>query len=181
MVNYKEVSEFKIPGGVNFTLADGELKASGKLGEARRTFKDNYVRIKLGDGKIVLEISKESRRNNAIVGTWLSEVKNMAEGVSKGFEYEMKIDYTHFPMRVSVKGNNVEIDNFLGERSPRKAKILGSSKVNIKGDRVFISGIDKRDIGGTAANIERATKIKGFDLRVFQDGIYLLKGVEIDA
>ncbi len=98
MINYKEVSEFKIPSGVNFTLVDGELKASGKLGEARRTFRDNYVRIKLSDGKIVLEISKESRRNSAIVGTWLSEVKNMAEGVSNGFEYEMKIDYTHFPM-----------------------------------------------------------------------------------
>ena len=87
----------------------------------------------------------------------------------------MKIDYTHFPMRVSVKGNSVLIENFLGERSPRTALIMGNTKVSVKGDRVFINGIDKRDLGHTAANIEKATMIKGFDLRVFQDGIYLLK------
>jgi len=181
MVNFKQVREYPIPDGVKFTLKDGLVTASGKLGEASRRLLDNYVRVSMKDGKIIFELSKVNRRNNAIVGTWFSEIKNLAEGVASGFEYEMKIDYTHFPMRVSVKGSNVEIDNFLGERSPRIAKILGNCKVNIKGDRVFISGVDKRDIGNTAGNIERATTIKGFDLRVFQDGIYLLEGVEIDA
>jgi large subunit ribosomal protein L6 len=56
------------------------------------------------------------------------------------------------------------------------AKIIGNTKVSVKGDRVFLNGIDKRELGETASNIERATKIKGFDLRVFQDGIYLLTG-----
>ncbi len=181
MVKFKEVKEYTIPDGVKFTLDNGLVKATGKLGEATRIFRDNYVHMSFKDGKIVIEISKDNRRNNAIVGTWFSEVRNLSEGVTSGFEYEMKIDYTHFPMRVSVKGSSVEIDNFLGERSPRIAKILGDCKVSVKGDRVFINGVDKRDIGGTAANIERATTIKGFDLRVFQDGIYLLEGVELDA
>ena len=66
------------------------------------------------------------------------------------------------------------ISNFLGERKPRSAKIMGDSKVEIKGDTVVVSGIDKELVGQTMANIEQATKVRGFDIRVFQDGIYLV-------
>ncbi len=86
----------------------------------------------------------------------------------------MKIDYSHFPMRVSVKGKSVVIENFFGERSARSAEIIGDTTVTIKADRVTVAGISKKDVAETVANIERSTKIKGFDDRVFQDGIYLI-------
>ncbi len=176
MIEWKETWSYDIPADVTLSVKDGEVKVKGKLGETSRILRDNYVRVD-GDGKKVkISISKDNRRNKGISGTWASEIKNMVAGVTNGFEYEMKIDYTHFPMRVSVKGNSVLIENFLGERSPRTAEIMGKTKVSVKGDRVFLNGIDKRDLGHTAANIERATMIRGFDLRVFQDGIYLLKG-----
>jgi len=38
-----------------------------------------------------------------------------------------------------------------------------------------LNGPNLEDAGQTAANIERATKIKGFDPRVFQDGIYIIE------
>jgi large subunit ribosomal protein L6 len=47
--------------------------------------------------------------------------------------------------------------------------------VNVKGDIVDLTGANVEDVGQTAANIERATKIKGFDPRVFQDGIYIIQ------
>lgn len=175
MIEWKETWTYEIPSGVTLSLKDGDISVKGKLGETRRVFRDNYVRVESEGKKVRILISKDNRRNRGISGTWASEIKNMATGVLTGFEYEMKIDYTHFPMRVSVKGNSVLIENFLGERSPRTALIMGNTKVSVKGDRVFINGIDKRDLGHTAANIEKATMIKGFDLRVFQDGIYLLK------
>ena len=65
-------------------------------------------------------------------------MKNMAQGVSSGFLYEMKIVFAHFPMKVSVKGNVVAIDNFLGEKTTRNANICGDSKVIAKGDKVTI-------------------------------------------
>lgn len=176
MVDWKETWTYEIPEGVTLTVKEGEINTKGKLGEASRTLRDNYVRVSMKGKTLKIHVSKDNKRSRGIVGTWASEINNICEGVSKGFEYEMKIDYTHFPMRVSVKGNSVVIENFLGERSPRIAEIHGVTKVSVKGDRVFLNGIDKRDLGETAANIERATKIKGFDLRVFQDGIYILKG-----
>jgi large subunit ribosomal protein L6 len=85
----------------------------------------------------------------------------------------MKIVYSHFPIKASVKGDMFVIENFLGERSPRKTKIVGDTKITIKGDEITLTGINIEDVGQTAANIELATRIKGFDPRVFQDGIYI--------
>ena len=99
----------------------------------------------------------------------------MMEGVTNGFEYEMKIVHSHFPIKTSVKGDTFVIENFLGERSPRKAKILGDTKIQVKGNDVLVTGTDLEKVSQTAANIERATVIKGFDSRVFQDGIYITK------
>jgi large subunit ribosomal protein L6 len=99
----------------------------------------------------------------------------MTVGVTTGFEYKMKIVYAHFPIKASPKGNTFVIENFLGEKSPRKAKILGTTKVTVKGDQVVLNGQDVELVGQTAANIERATKIKGFDPRIFQDGIYIVE------
>ena len=56
---------------------------------------------------------------------------------------------------------------------PRSSKIVGDAKVQVKGDEVIITGVNKEDVGQTMANLEQATKIRGKDPRVFQDGIYL--------
>jgi large subunit ribosomal protein L6 len=80
-------------------------------------------------------------------------------------------------MQVKVEGKNIVISNFLGEKKPRVANILGETTVKASGDEVVISGINKEDVGQTAANIEQLTKIKRFDPRVFQDGIYIVEKI----
>lgn len=172
MIKWKEAESVKVPEGIKVLYDRGVLEVSGKLGKATRNLANNYLRLTLDSGVVKLEKSKDNRYTNAIVGTWVSEIHNLFSGVSEGFSSTMKVDYTHFPMRVSVRGQELVVENFLGERSPRIANIIGSTKVTIKGDRITITGIDKRDIGETSSNIERATKIKGFDLRIFQDGIF---------
>jgi len=149
------------------------------LEKLQETFRDKYVKVYRKENSIIIAVSKENKFTNGIIGTWYSELNLVFHGVTDGFKYEMKIDFTHFPMRVSVRGNELHVENFLGGKAPRIAKIK-NCKVSVKGDRVIIEGIDKRDMGDTAANIERATYIKHFDARVFQDGIYLLKGVNPD-
>jgi large subunit ribosomal protein L6 len=104
-----------------------------------------------------------------------SHIRNMITGVTEGFEYKMKIVYSHFPIKASINENDKEfvVENFLGERHPRIAKILGQTRININGDEVILTGPDIQDVGQTAANIEQVTMIKGYDPRVFQDGIYI--------
>jgi len=99
----------------------------------------------------------------------------MMSGVAYGFQYKLKLVYSHFPIQVKVEGRTISIDNFLGERKPRSARIMGESSVVVQGDELVVTGIDKEEVGQTAANIEQATRIKGRDPRVFQDGIYLVE------
>jgi large subunit ribosomal protein L6 len=115
------------------------------------------------------------REQLAMLGTLESHLKNMITGVTKGYEYTMKVVYSHFPIQLKIEGKQVIVGNFLGEKRARKANIQGNTKVLIKGDQVIISGMNKEDVGQTAANIRQATKIKRFDPRVFQDGVYLVE------
>ena len=39
---------------------------------------------------------------------------------------------------------------------------------------VVVKGADREKVGQTAANIERACRIKKRDRRVFQDGVYIV-------
>jgi large subunit ribosomal protein L6 len=67
----------------------------------------------------------------------------------------------------------VVIENFMGEKAPRTARIVGDVEVEVSGDEITVKGIRLQDVSQTAANIEQATKVKGKDLRVFLDGIYV--------
>ena len=108
-----------------------------------------------------------------MIGTICAHINNMMKGVSKGFTYKLKIVYAHFPISVKVEGDKILIENFLGERAPRVAKIVGNTKVFVKGDDVIVQGINIEEVGQTAANIEQATRIKNKDPRKFLDGIYI--------
>ncbi|EQD29042.1 50S ribosomal protein L6P, partial [mine drainage metagenome] len=69
----------------------------------------------------------------------------------------------------------VVIENFLGEKFPRISKLRPGTKAQVEGEFVLLSGTDVEQVGQSAANIERTTRIRNYDPRVFQDGIYLIE------
>lgn len=168
-----------IPKGVTVSVEDATVRVSaGKVALERRLWHPR-VSLAVSSGALTVRSELPGRQEKAIVGTYAAHVRNMIEGVTKGFTYRMKIVYSHFPMKATVKGAEFVIENFLGERHPRKAPILGGTKVDVQGDSVLVAGPDLEAVSQTAANIEQATKIRGFDPRVFQDGIYIVsKGEE---
>ncbi|HIP91286.1 MAG TPA: 50S ribosomal protein L6 [Methanothermococcus okinawensis] len=167
--------EIEIPENVSVEIRDKEVIVRSGDKELRRVLSYPNVTIKKEGNKVVVESLFPRREQAAIVGTYVAHIKNMIKGVTEGFEYRLKIRYSHFPMKVTVKGNEVIIDNFLGEKHPRRAKILEGVTVKISGEDVIVKGIDKEKTGQTAANIEQATRVKGRDTRVFQDGIYIVE------
>jgi len=76
-------------------------------------------------------------------------------------------------MQVRVEGEEVVIENFLGEKAPRRTTIHGETDVAVDEEQLVLSGPDKEDVGQTAADIEQLTKVSGKDTRVFQDGVYI--------
>ncbi|MGB9630759.1 MAG: 50S ribosomal protein L6 [Candidatus Methanodesulfokora sp.] len=162
---------------VKVEIAEDVIVVRGPKGELRRKFSREFLDITVEDGKVKLVTYDDKRFNRAYIGTMASHIKNMINGVVNGFRKEMIIVFAHFPMRVEVDKNKkvVIINNFVGSRAPRIAKIVGNTDVKVEGDRIIIEGPSKEDVSQTAANIRQATKIKDKDSRVFMDGIYVLE------
>jgi len=165
----------KIPDGITVNVDGLRVEVIGEKGRLERDFSGSPfpVEIKKEDNEIVVSTYDTRRRSIAMIGTICAHINNMMKGVSKGFTYKLKIVYAHFPISVKVEGDKILIENFLGERAPRVAKIVGNTKVFVKGDDVIVQGINIEEVGQTAANIEQATRIKNKDPRKFLDGIYI--------
>ncbi len=150
------------------------LRYSGK--EESKVFKAKNIEIKKEDSEIVVKSLNEKRKTLAVVNTIAKHIMNLVAGLQHGYEYRMRIIHSHFPMNVQVSGREVIISNFVGEKKPRKAKIIGpNTTVEVKGKEVIVKGTNKEHVGQTAANIELATRVKRKDLRIFQDGIYIVE------
>lgn len=166
--------EIEIPEGVTVNVDGKVVTVKGPKGEVRRDFSfARNVRIYLQDNRVVVESFFSKRKQRALTFSIAAHIRNMIKGVTEGYRYKLKIIYSHFPISVKVQGDKVIIENFLGERAPRIAKIVGNAKVKVEKRDIIVEGVDVEEVGQTAANIEQATKIRGFDRRVFVDGIYI--------
>jgi len=172
------VEEVPVPEGVEVSVDGMKVIVKGPKGELERDFSHiRNVVIRLDEDeegrKVVVEAFFANRRLKALVGTVAAHIANMITGVTKGYRYKLKIVFSHFPITVKVDGDRVLVENFLGEKAPRVAKIMPGVSVKVQKDDVIVEGIDIEAVGQTAANIELATKVQGKDRRVFIDGIYI--------
>jgi large subunit ribosomal protein L6 len=173
-----EVRKVEIPGDVTVNLEEKTVEVRGEKGRLVRSFSHAPVSIQLEKGEIIVSALWAKRKTSALVGTVCSHIRNMIKGVTKGFTCKLKIVYSHFPISVKVQGNKILIENFIGERNPRTAKIVGDTKVTVKGDDILVQGVNIEEVSQTAANMEQATKVKEKDPRKFLDGIYVYEKLE---
>jgi len=167
--------EFAIPEGVNAEVSGTTVKVSDSKNSLERKFEVyKGMKIEKKENKIIVSSESERRESKALVGSIIAHAKNMCLGVTKGFTYRLRLVYSHFPVTAKVEKDNVVIQNFLGERTSRIAKIIHGVNVKIEGADIVVSGMDVESVGKTAANLERATRITGYDKKIFQDGIYLV-------
>ncbi|MBP1928523.1 large subunit ribosomal protein L6 [Methanolinea mesophila] len=163
-----------IPKGVSVEIAGNMLKIKGPKGQLERNVRFPAITVRVEGDEVVITTESDRKRTVAMVGTIAAHAKNMCTGVTEGFEYRMKVVYSHFPIQLKLQGNRLEIVNFLGEKKARYAQIQEGVKANIGNDEVVLTGIDKEKVGISSANIEHATKIRYRDPRIFQDGIYIV-------
>ncbi len=166
--------ELEIPEDISIRLDRGIVYVKGPKGECAKDFNRIKVKVEIRGNKVILAAMGKKRSDHAILHAAKKHILNLFKGVKGGFTYKLKIVYSHFPITVKVKGNTVYIENFFGERAPRKASIVGKlTKVTVSGDDVIVEGPCLEEVSQTAANIEQATRIKEKDLRVFLDGVYI--------
>jgi large subunit ribosomal protein L6 len=180
-------TQIELPDDVDASLDHLDLTVEGPNGSVTRklwypdvTVSVEEITVEGGEDAedrqvdgVVIESPEEDRKTVATVGTFESHVRNMVFGVTDGWEYQMEVFYSHFPMQVEVQDGDVVISNFLGEKSPRRTTIHGDTQVQVDGEEVTLSGPDIEAVGQTAADIEQLTRVNDKDTRVFQDGVYI--------
>jgi len=167
------LKSIEIPEGVNVKVEGRVVTVNGAKGELTQDFSHAPISIHLEGKTVRVQASWPRKKEAALVGTVCSHIQNMITGVTKGYTYKLKVVFSHFPISVKVREKTVAIENFTGERSPRIAKIMGDTRVVAKDEDIIVQGTQIEDVSQTAANIEKATKVKRKDPRVFLDGIYV--------
>ncbi len=166
-------TELQIPDEVDAEIDHLELTVEGPNGSVTRRLWYPDVSVSVDGDVVVVESDEDDAKTMSTIGTFESHVRNMFHGVSEGWEYEMEVFYSHFPMQVDVEGDEVVIENFLGERAPRRTEIRGDTEVDISEETITLNGPDIEAVGQTAADIEQLTRVTDKDVRVFQDGVYI--------
>ncbi len=169
-----EISKtIQVPDNVDVSLDGKKVNVKGSKGSLMRDFTFAPITIE-GEGKNIRIWAKWPRKKEAaLVGTITSHIQNMIIGVTKGYQYKLKIVFSHFPISVKLQGRTLVIENFTGERRGRSIELIGDVKVKIEPDDIIVEGINLEHVSQTAANIEQATRVRNKDPRVFLDGIYV--------
>ncbi|CAJ1365991.1 unnamed protein product [Effrenium voratum] len=134
----------------------------------------------LADGgkKVIARMYFAKSKQCSMLNTVCSHISNLFEGVTKKFEYKMRLVYAHFPINVNIinGGKTIEIRNFLGEKVVRTVHMLPGIAVekssNTK-DEIIVSGTDIELAGRSTALIHQSCLCKKKDIRKFLDGIYV--------
>jgi len=166
--------EIEIPKGIKADIEDHILTMKKENNELKREL-TGLIDIRIEKNKIILEAKKATKRESKIFGTFTAHIKNMIQGLQEGFKYKLQAVSVHFPMTISVdkEKNELVIKNFLGENTDRRIKLIKGIDVKVDKDVIEIESADKELAGQMASNIEKGTKIRKKDRRVYQDGIYI--------
>ena len=168
------VNEIVLPSEVSITKQENLVTTKGSFGSVQKDFTKMPAIIDLQDNKITIKSRGNRKKDFALVNTLQSVINNMIKGSSQGFTYRLKIVFAHFPISIKIKGKDIVVENFFGERSPRTSKIIGNdTKVSVEGEDIIVKGPNIENVSQTAANLELATRIKNKDSRVILDGVYI--------
>lgn len=164
----------EIPEGVNITIDEGVFVVEGKEGKNQREFNVRGLEFEKKENQIIIGNKKSTKKEKKRINTIRAHIVNMIKGVQEKFEYQLKVCYSHFPITVEIKDNEIRVKNFFGERVDRKTKVREGVEIKINKDMITISSVDKELAGQMAADLEKITKIRKKDRRVFQDGIFII-------
>lgn len=142
-----------IPSGVEITATPSTVSVKGPLGTLSRK-SGIGIEITVGEGGVQVTQKSSSLAASALTGTYASHIRNMIEGVTKGFSQRMLIEGVGY--KWDVMGDSIKLA--LGFSHPVNVKIPAGIKASVEKGILTISGNDKEAVGQFSANI-RALKV----------------------
>jgi len=140
-----------IPPGTKVACRDRAVVVEGKKGKLARTLHPT-VDLSIGDGVVNVVLVAETKNGSALQGLTRSLVANMVTGVSQGFERVLEINGIGY--RAEAKGNTLVFQ--LGFSAPKAFELPPGVGATVEKNTILkLTGIDKEELGRTAAAIRR--------------------------
>ena len=146
-----------IPEGVTVDIIDNVVTVKGKLGELVQSY--DTVEIKTEDGNIMVTRSSDSKEQKAKHGLYRSLMRNMIEGVSKGWTKELELVGVGY--RASNQGQKLDLAlGFSHNIVLNLAQEVKVETISEKGKNPIIklTSHDKQLVGQVAAKIRNFRK-----------------------
>ena len=141
-----------VPDGVTIDIQGQTVTVQGPKGSLTLTAHP-AIKVQVEDRSVLCRRSSDEKVHRALHGLTRSLVRNMVDGVVKGFERRLELVGVGY--RASLLGPNLNLA--LGFSHPIIYPVPKGIKVEVKDQtQVLVSGIDKQLVGAVAA------KIRGF-------------------
>ncbi len=140
-----------LPKGVSVSIQDRRVEVKGPKGSLTYELPEGISAAVEGD-QLLVRRSSDHRQQRAYHGLARALLNNMVTGVSTGFTRTLEIVGVGY--RVEAKGDR-ELVFHMGYSHPVEVHLPEgvSAKVEGKGNKLHIFGIDKQVVGQIAANI----------------------------
>ncbi len=139
----------EIPEGVEVKINGPMVTVEGPKGKLSRKL-EREVEAEVKDGKVLVKAVSPSRTARQLWGLNRALIKNMVDGVVKGFKKDLEL--VGLGYRVEKKGSDLVFS--LGFSHPVKFESPEGITLEVpEKTKVSVSGIDKQLVGQTAARI----------------------------
>jgi large subunit ribosomal protein L6 len=164
-----------VPSGVTANVTGQTVRMKGGKGELSFLVPEE-VTVAMEDGAVAVNPRDESKTARAKWGMSRAQVANLVEGVTKGFERKLEISGVGY--RAQVAGKVLKLS--LGYSHDVDYPIPpGITIATPKPTEIVVAGIDKRQVGQTAAEIREFRKpepYKGKGVKYADEFIFRKEG-----
>lgn len=138
-----------IPSGVEVKAEGPRVSVKGPLGVLTRAV-DSGITVSVSHGQAAVGRTSDVRQQRALHGLVRSDIRNMIEGVTRGYERVLEINGVGF--KASLAGRTLNLS--LGFTHPVVYTLPDGIEAKVdKQTIVTIRGIDKSLVGQTAADL----------------------------
>ena len=141
----------KVPAGVTASVDGQTVTAKGPKGELKFVVNDEVL-VKFDNGEISVEPRDQTKAARSKWGMSRTQIVNILEGVTKGFEKRLEINGVGY--RAAMQGKNLQLALGFSHDVVYEAP-AGITIAVPKPTEIVVSGIDKQAVGQAAAEIRQ--------------------------
>ena len=142
----------EIPSGVDVKIDGSNVKIKGPKGEMEFSFSP-VIAIELAEGVVNITRPSDAREMRSLHGTTRALIQNMVTGVTDGYMKELQLVGVGY--RANLQGSNLVINVGYSHSVEVEPPAGITFEVGERNQQIFISGIDKQQVGQVAADIRK--------------------------